>query len=230
MKKRHCLKFIIAILSAFWMTVGLAGGPTELSPLPPEPIDYSGVYVDLAGGYAQVKWAGSTLGAFNNFSPTITGGPSSNGHGGATFGTDVGYQINKYLGLEGGWYYLPQVRGNSDIDPGLPPLIVKSWVAYLALKLMAPIWGKLYVFGKIGGSYRYLRYSDSASIVGGFGGQTNQFWSVMFATGLQYWFDQNWSVSLQYLHFPEHTGARNINRQAPTAHLIVGTVGYRFTL
>lgn len=228
--KKLIISFFYGVLLCS-VSAAYAGGPTDtVAAAPPEPIDYSGVYVDLSAGYAQINWATASIGAFNGFSPIITGGPTSKGRGAASFGADVGYQINRYLGLEFAWYSIPTVRGVSDIAMILPALTIKSWVADFALKLMAPIWGKLDIFAKVGPSYRYLRYSGAASITPGFGGQTDQFWSVMFAAGLQYWLDQNWLLSVQYIHFPQYTRGGNVNRQAPTAHIYVASLGYKFTL
>ena len=226
---------VVALLVSVTMTTAMAvtaasqaDTPTPIGP--PQPVDYSGVYVDLAGGYAKVRWSDSVLGAFNNFDTGVEGVVTEHKDGGITAGGDVGYQINRYFGIEGGWFYFPRVEGVSDVATNLPALILKSWAAYFALKIMAPIWGKLDVVGKLGISYRYLRYSDAASIVGGFGGQINHYWAAMFAAGLQYWLDQNWVTSVEYLHFPEYTQGGKVSRQAPTAHVIVASVGYKFTL
>ena len=228
--KKLIISFFLGAFLCF-MSAAYAGGTVPGSNPPvAEPVDYSGVYVDHGIGYAKVNWSTSTLGVFNNFNSAVIGITTSNGDGGFSFGGDVGYQINRYLGFEFGWFHLPKVKGNSDIAVTLPPLILKSWVAYAALKAMAPIWGKLDIFAKVGGSYRYLRFSDTASITTGFGGQNDQFWAVMFALGLQYWLDQNWVFAVQYLHFAESAHRSNVNLQAPAAHLMMATLGYKFGL
>jgi len=231
-KSMSLKKLIISLLfgmSLCSISAVFAGGPMD-AVAPPEPVDYSGVYVDLSAGYANVNWSSSTIGVLNGFSPTVNGAPNGNARGGFSGGGDIGYQINRYLGLEFAWYSLPKVTGVSDVAMTLPAVTIRSWVADFALKMMAPIWGKLDIFAKVGPSYRSLRYTGTGSITAGFGGQKDQYWSVMFAAGLQYWLDQNWVISAQYLHFAEYTRGGNVNRQAPTAHLYMGSVGYKFTL
>ena len=215
----------------FVTSFAFAGGPMPAAEPPPPPVDYSGVYVDLSLGYAGVKWGDATFGVFNGYNSAIDGLTSTKqADGGLTFGGDAGYQINKYLGMELGWYYLPSVDGNSDVAAQLPEIRVQSWVAYLAFKVMAPIWGKLHLFGKVGGLYRSLRYKGIANTFSGFGGSTNQYWAVMFGAGLQYMLDQNWSISAQYLYFPEQVKNEKVTRQAPKAQLALFSVGYKFTL
>jgi len=227
-------KLITSLLSVFLLctaSLAFAGGDYLPEPAPvAHPIDYSGVYVDLGFGYAFVNWKDASIGAFNNFSSTVTGGTSSNGNGGFSFGVDVGYQINRYLGLELGWYYLPKVRGNTDVTPALQPLTLKSWFAYLALKGMLPITRKFDFFVKVGPAYRALRYSGTGSTMIGFGGQTNQYWTVMAGGGFQYWLDENWVVALQYIYVGRCGQTSNITRQAPGANLALVNVGYKFTL
>lgn len=236
--KKLLISFLFGLSLCSFSSV-YAGNVDDFSDDTPEAeaIDYSGVYVDLAAGYAGVKWSGATIGVLNGFSTAITGGPTSNGDGSFSYGVDVGYQINRYLGFEFAWYYLPKVMGTSDVAAALPDVTIKTWVAYAALKVMVPIWGKLDVFAKIGPSYRYLRYSGQGSSNAGFGGQSDQYWKVMYAAGFQYWLNQNWVISLQYLQFPKYargdTANRTtprVNRQAPTAHIYVATVGYKFSL
>jgi opacity protein-like surface antigen len=228
-------KLITSLLSVFLLctaSLAFAGGNYVPDSNPPvaDPIDYSGVYVDFGLGYALVNWKDASTGAFNNFSPTVTGGTSSNGNGGFSFGVDVGYQINRYLGLEFGWYYLPKVKGNTDVMPALQPLTIKSWAAYLALKGMVPITRKLDIFVKVGPAYRYLRYSATGSTMSGFGSQSNQYWTLMAGAGLQYWLDENWVVAVQYIYIGHCAETAKITRQAPAANLVLVNLGYKFSL
>lgn len=194
--------------------------------------DNTGVYVDLSAGYAAVNWSDFSQGAFDGYSARM-GRVTNQGKGGFTAGVDTGYRINDYLGLEFAWYYLPQASGFSDITSSLPPLRVCSWLAYIALKPVLPLSKKskrVELFGKFGGAYRSLKYGRAASNVGGFGNRNNSYVSAVLGGGLQYWLDQNWSVSAQYLYMWRNTGGNSITQRAPGANLILGSVGYQFGL
>jgi len=228
--KKPIISLLVGIFLCF-ATATFAGGTVpDSNPPIPVPLDYSGVYVDMGLGYVNVDWSGSSIGAFNNFSAAVMGAATNNADGGFTFGGDIGYQINRYVGFEFGWYSLPKVTGLSDVTPMTPALILKSWLAYAALKGMIPISGKLDIFGKVGIAYRSLRYTGAASITSGFGGQINQFWSYVFGAGLQYWLSENWVVATQYLYFSDSSNTSFVTRQGPAANMVTLNLGYKFGL
>ena len=187
------------------------------------------VYVDLSVGYAAVNWSGFGVGAFNGYTRNI-GVVDHLQHGGMTAGFDVGYQINPYLAIEGGWYYLPPVRGRSDINASLPPLAVRSWMGYLGVKGVLPLSQQFHVFAKVAGAYRSLTYRRDAADVPGFGVNNNRYMTVAFGGGVEYAIDDNWSISAQYLGSLKKTGGDEVTKRSPAAHLFLASVGYRFGL
>ncbi|MCB1827959.1 MAG: outer membrane beta-barrel protein [Coxiellaceae bacterium] len=223
---RTLFKSLLAIFVISFSVIVLAGGPV---PAPaPEPEVDAGVYVDLSVGYAAVNWAGFGQGAFDAYNPVVVGNVTHNRRGGVTAGFDVGYQINRYVAVEGGWYYLPSVHGNSDIVPGLTDLKLKTWLAYLGLKFMVRMSDSFDFFIKAGGAYRKQNFTGTAISVAGFGDASVNYVSGIVGAGLQWWLDDNWSLSAQYLYMLGRTNGTEVSRRAPGANLMVASVGYMF--
>jgi len=116
---------------------------------------------------------------------------------------------------------------------------MKSWALYLAGKYMMPIaWmSDTNLFFKLGVMYRTVAIPANALVwtAGTIGTKTRKsnFVRPMFATGLDYAFDQNWSGVFQYAYF---MGANNsfavarANNNVNAAQAL-GTVGANvFTL
>ncbi len=220
--------FLCAVLATFSMTLFAAGSASK-DHSAPIAAQRSGVYVDLSAGYAAVDWKDFGIGSFNGFSIT-RGIFKGNGTGGFSFGFDVGYQINNIMALDIGWYYLPTVKGYSNIFISNPSLKLDSWMAYLALKLIVPLSKHFDLWGKLGFGYRSLDWRGEATALPGFGDRDVDYFSGVFGAGLQYWLDQNWSLSAQYLYMLSHTSGAQISRRAPSANIIVGSVAYIFSV
>lgn len=220
---RMLFKSLLAIAMATFSVVSLAGSPAPAAPPAPT---RNGVYVDIAAGYASIDWSGFGIGSFNGYN-AFDGQVNSNAHGSFTFGFDVGYQINNILAIEAAWYRLPEVKGQSDIVQPLPDLKLKSWLAYLALKFIVPLNQRFSVFGKAGLGYRSQDWDGNATGVFGFGDHDTNYFSGVFGAGVQYYFNNNLSVSAQYLYMLDKTNG-NVSERVPSANLIVGTVSYIF--
>ena len=86
-----------------------AGGP-DMGP----PVEHSmfspAIYLELNGGYDWYNWQDFANQVTTAFFP----GPSSvswlNKNGGWVGGADVGFDITKFLGVEVGAYYLPELK------------------------------------------------------------------------------------------------------------------------
>ena len=235
----------IASLAA---TSAMAGGP-DMAPAP----DYSGFYIDGDVGWAGSDWQDFVGGIFNP-----TGGAASSGtvegggYGGFAWGGDIGYQFNEYYSFEVGAYSLRSVAGNvgnanrnvaspgttfQPPNPSAGPAKVSSWIAYAAGKLTIPLFDNVDLFGKAGIAWRFLDYSGTAlgqSAVSLSLAATQSFSNTHYATalagvGLQYWITPEWSVNAQYLYVPGRSADQEIDQQAPSVHLVVGGVGYKFT-
>lgn len=234
--------FGLAVLGAASLvaTSAMAGGP-DIAPAP----DYSGFYIDGGVGYASSNWRDFIGGVFlpTGFAAS-PGYITSNGKG-FTYGGDLGYQFNQYFSFEVGAYDLPSVTGNfgasAILGNALPfsagGVKVDSWLLYAAAKIAIPLFQNLDWFGKAGVAWRFLSYSGPAMAVinpvtGSTFGSTvtdTHYATYMFATGMQYWITENWSVAFQYMFVNGRSTIFSFNQQAPNVNLYLLNFGYKFT-
>lgn len=219
------------ILTSLSAAVAMAGGPEYAPP------NYSGIYLEVNLGYAHIDCRNYALGIPNFGGQFSTG--LSNTLGGFSVGPDIGYQFNEYWSLEAGWYYLPEVRGTAPVVVSVGPFIADkatAWFAYLAGKLMIPIYTDTYIFAKVGGAYRQTRLTANAAAVNPVTGQslpiTGRYWTPLFGAGIQYYITPNWSINAQYLYVPGYQrfipATRNNRLNVPSASIILAGVGYKF--
>ena len=221
-------------------SAALAGG-FDYVPAP----SYVGMYVGSNLGYAYRPWLkdASTIVGFAKQAAVL--GSASRGNGGFTFGGDLGYQFSQYFAVEGGWYYLPELKftTNAKISPSkISPLVagtydVKSGMAYGAFKGMAPVCANTYIFSKLGVAYTYNRSSAASSVAlptleAPFSvAPRSNFWNPLFAAGIQYYFTPNWSVNAQYTFVPGYRGVSSSRFAAvPAIHLFTVALGYKFLM
>lgn len=240
-----------ASVAAVGASAAMAGGPDHMA-MPVAPAFQPSVYLEGHLGYAQSNWAdelaNGVMGAAVNNANGSVFSPTDKGKGGFAGGVDLGYNATQHLAVEGGWMYLPEVKGthNTAVNRTITGLAngatanVKSWMAYAAAKFSVPVMENLNLFGKVGVAYRSLKYSVSQTVAG-LANSTGKghYWTPVFAAGLQYMM-QNWIVGAQYLYLPGHasvnrgstgqmavTGAPNA---APEVNLYTGFVGYQFNV
>ena len=203
MSVKKLLLLIAAGATSIAMTSALAGGP-DVAPPPAPMASDTGVYLTGNVGYARVNWRGV-------FGPKF----SRRGKGGFAYGFDLGYQWNQYLAAELGWFYLPKVRVSAGGQ-------IKSWFAYLAAKLMAPVGDNFNVFLKGGVAYRRIRLPSGRANV----------WRPLFGGGFMYTFNQSWMFNVQYLYVG--AGSRALVSgaffQTPAAHVFTAGLGYMFAV
>lgn len=192
-------------------TAALAGGP-DYTPAP----SYAGIYAEGNIGYAIHNWLQD--GSTNGLSST------SNGRGGFAGGVDVGYQFNQYFSVEGGWVYLPRFKTTINHTTALK---VNSGIAYGAVKVTAPIYENTYIFGKLGAGYVYNRASGDLR-----SSATNKsdYWNPLWAAGVQYYFNQNLSINVQYMNIAGYHKASSSNFASPETHLFTVGLGYKFVM
>ena len=169
----------------------------------------------------------------------------SNINGGAIGGVDAGYQFNRYLALEGGWSYIPNVGYSRDRTVQLPVgqttftlpdglhVKINSGLGYIAGKGSLPLYGRIDAFGKLGAAYVYndVNVSIPASLVNSPTIHTtdhSNFWSPLFAFGLQYNHENNFSLNVQYTYVPGYREASSDHFITPDMQLITAGFGYKF--
>lgn len=174
-----------------------------------------GVYVDVNAGYASINW--------KDFNPTRNFNFTSNGSGGFTIGADTGYEYNRYLAFELGWYYLPQAKYNTLNNINFK---VQSWFAYFGLKLSVPVSQRFYFFGKLALAYRYLKFRSSP---GGFAPDgAHNLWRPLGALGWRCYFGPNWSIIMQYIYMPGRKSNSAGAVVSPSVNMITLGYSYRF--
>lgn len=227
------LKKIIATVFISVCTLGMtklwAGG---VEYIPPPPV-YSGFYVEGNFGAAFRDWEEEgrvqiylTLaqGGFQNGF-----GEFDNGQGGLLYGFDMGYQWTRLFAAELGWYRLPRMQYSVPqgyVIPADNTMTFRNWLAYIALKFNYPLYERLYVTAKLGAGYVDTRVKNSFIPVQGLPGR-GDFWAPLFAFGLQYYFNWNWSISAQYMFVPGFTRVPQdgMIRTVPSPHSNIVTVG-----
>ena len=236
---KKILRWIIVGCALICGNTVIAGGVTQ------QPTTFNNtlknkIYVDLHLGYAQTNWNNTNVNGVMGAPGVSYFSPTSNGNGGFTVGADLGYYLTQHVGVEGGWFYLPQVSGavtdfghTNGNNPLNSTATINSGFAYLAAKLDISVLYNLDLFGKIGVAYRYLTYNvpaaTSALNIAGNGSN----WSPVFSTGIEY-ICKNWLLGMQYLYLP---GSSHVNNAVggfgapnatPDSNLYTASLGYRF--
>lgn len=221
---------IAAITAASAMAGGYTAAPARPS-----------VYVDAHVGYAQVNWKDFNANEVMGVSSSAFFSPTENGDGGVTGGVDVGYSWCKYFAAEGGWFYLPEVKGGvtgngtTDGFAANSTATISSWLAYAAMKMSVAVMDHTFLFGKFGVAYRSLDATIPAGGSAGFRAVAGQghYWAPIFMAGMQYnW--GGWIFGAQYLHLPgnaelnQSAGNTGAPDAAPQVNMYTAFVGYQF--
>src|SRR3990167_2177360 len=189
------LLIVAAGMACISTTAALAGG-SDADTIP-APAFEPNVYLEANFGFASADWTSWTN---QNLGPwaasNLGGGPDSNKDGGFVGGFDLGYQFTRNLSVEGGWFHLPTVSGNTN---GNGNVTVHNWFGYGAAKLSLPVIDAIDIFGKIGVAYRYVRYGGVNNNVSTPYDGNNGYWTPMFSLGAKYLLTENWSLNLQWL-------------------------------
>jgi len=243
MSIKRNLVLAAAGLAALGTTAAMAGGPdVDIAPVAPQFVPY--VYIEGNVGYAGVDW--KSLNRRSDFiNPArdhIFKHTNSNGEGGFTGGVDLGYMFTRHFGIEGGWYWLPRVKGTS--WGGFPygvynkELRISSWFAYVAGKVVVPLFDNFDLFGKAGVAYRNLDYSgyrdnghhhkaEGSRLRGYFPGEQH-YWRPVFAVGGQYVLDNAWVFDVQYMRVSDYLNFNHPARRAPSVNSWTFSLGYMF--
>lgn len=212
-------------------------GPVQTSP--------HGFYVEGNVGYAYHPWQNdraTTVGLENQLGVLTN---LSNINGGFTGGIDLGYQFNRFIAAEGGWYYLPRASYNRITTVTLPvgqttfilpeglQVNINSGFAYLAAKGTIPVCDQLDAFGKLGVAYAYnnANVNVPASLVNSPTVHTvdhSNFWNPLFGFGLQYTMLNNVTFNVQYNYIPGYTAASADHFIAPPIQTATFGFGYKF--
>lgn len=196
--------------------------------------NYAGFYLEANAGYAEHPWESdsTTLFGIASHSSQLSG-ISRSINGGLTMGADMGYQFNRFVSVETGWYHLPKINANFDTAFFGAPLTssITAGLAYIVLKSAAPVAEHVYLYGKLGTAYTYNRVSArmlSSDSVGST--SRSSFWDVILAAGIQYCFTPSWSANIQYAYAPGYRHASANRLFTPDTQLFTAGIGYKFLM
>jgi len=224
----HSTKQLLAIGTVLTLPIMvLASGPDMTLPKQPAKM---GIYAEAQAGYAFRNWGNTALSPFSNDFTDLTS--TSGTTGGLTYGGDLGFKLNKFLAVEGGWYSLPSSKGSGGGFGNLTTIAgeITSWLAYGAIRVSAPITKKILVFMKIGASYNDNQADGSGAIASqGTALATNStYWSFIVGLGAKYKIFDNLDISFQALYVPGNNSVSSSSFTTPDTCLMTGGVGYTF--
>lgn len=178
-------------------------------------------YVQGNVGYATTDWA-------NEYGDWV--GSWSKGNGGFTWGVDAGYMWTQNLGLELGYYMFPKATGSvtatGAAESRIPGVLGDSvsddqWAVYGAAKFAVPVYPNLDIYAKAGVGYNRNNHS-----IAGVSTSYHK-WGFVGGAGVDYTFDNNVFVDVQYMYFQGDNSATNW--VAPVSTYTAG-VGYKFAM
>ena len=193
-----------ALLLGSGLVLGMCTNAVALSAAASEPSS-SGFYVEGSLGYAYTPWK-SILGSKVEIPMGPGGAPGvaafsypQNANGGFTWGGDVGYALNSWLGVELGAWKLPTTKIRFTYAPMVNQLYKYStYAVYLAGKLSHRMSDSFELYSKFGLSYQHLNVTvlEGDTLTRSAPVSTSHI-GPFFAAGLSYYFIQNLSFSAQ---------------------------------
>jgi len=231
--KKLLLLTAAGIASVGMTTLAVAGGP-DVAPAPAD----NGVYIDVNLGYAWHDWQ-NTLGNFVGNIAAFEGATGvtnwgSNANGGFAVSPDFGYQFNRFVAIEGGYWYLPQASASGTVttpDGDFPVSgNIDNYALFLVAKFMAPVYENWDLFMKAGLAYRYSSFSGGNANFNNVG--IGVFTAIVptFSGGVQYTYDQNWRFNVMYTYIASNSTGNNASILTPNAHILTAGVGYLFAM
>lgn len=230
------------------LSLGLASTASAAVLIPSISMPQISPYVDVHMGVVDKNMQTPALDALSTLAQTDVGSKvsTSNMNNAWTLGGDVGVQLGKFLGVEGGGFYFQDgtVTALQSI-PSVDPVIDKnqqvkynSWVGYLAMKAKAPLMRMLDIYAKIGAGYEHQGVSvtpdtNSKGVTDG----SFHSWVPVFSVGLEDHLTKSVSINLQYTHLadswqlgsdkPDDSGGAD---QFAHRNILTMSLGYLFNL
>lgn len=194
----------ILLVSAFALglsSVAFAGGlPCETCAMPPAPCAVcgdTGIYIGIEGGYGMTNWSKTVNSYF--YDPTelefeqIAGVDDSNGLVGRAF---IGYDIDKYFALEGGYTQFGTKRTHINEEDGTI-FSFNTNAIDLELKIKAPITDEINLYAKIGADY----LMTSARVDPALQLSDRKNFNVLFGAGADYCITPNIIVNAEWMRY-----------------------------
>jgi opacity protein-like surface antigen len=193
-------KVLIVIISSLAFTslanIANAGGLPDLPPSAPNPVSNSdaGFYLGVEGGYGNTNW--------KNYDMANLAGVSTKDDNGAVGRAFLGFDINKYFAIEGGYTYF---FNRPKFTLGTLENKVKKTQSYdCMIKGKIPVSQDFDFFGKIGVNYLVSTF-DTDTYVSATPNQKlivkRSSYNVGFGAGLDYSITPNLILDFEWLRF-----------------------------
>lgn len=167
----------------------------------------AGFVVGVQGGYADTHW--------DNQDPENTLNVKDTGFTARGY---VGYDINRYLGLEAGYTYLPKTTFNGGD--------IKNYTIDLLAKLSVPVTNVFSLYAKAGGSYFNSKGKATDPETGVNLSGTNTHVGPAFGVGAAYEVVPNFAIDLSWMRFSGQ-GKQDSDYQ-PNPDVVLLGVSYKF--
>ena len=167
-------------------------------------------------------------------------------------GGNLGVQVWRNLGVEGGGYYFQDGMITAQQQQSNPAAVqpvmdtnqqakYKSWVGYLAMKAKAPLMRMLDVYAKFGAGYEHqdtgLSLAQPAQVTTDSGSKSEfHSWVPVFSVGLEDHLTKSLNLNVQYMHLADGWQMGHDAKQDEQANkfthkdIITMSLGYLFKL
>lgn len=217
---------MVSALALGLSSVALAGGlPEAMPPAPCAVTSDTGIYIGIEGGYEMTNW--------KNVDGDVWGADTSsasrdNGLVGRGF---IGYDINKYFAIEGGFTQFNTRRTIIRIG-GFDWFYVRTQAIDLEAKIKAPITDEFSLYGKLGADYLMSNVKTNTGV--NLSSRNN--FNVLFGAGADYAVTPNIIINAEWLRYNGNPKL-NINTNddfysdyQPYADAFMVGVRYRFDM
>lgn len=168
----------------------------------------AGVVIGIGGGYANTHWDNINIPGITSIKDT--------GFAGQVF---LGYDFNKFFGLQAGYVYLPKATANFGGS-------AKNYVVDLLAKLSLPVTGGFSIYALAGGSY-FNSSTDSSPFSAFYGDTSRSHVGPAFGVGASYEFIPNLAIGVDWMRYSGQ-GKINDSSYQPSPDAVFLNLSYKF--
>lgn len=189
--------------------------PVPIASAPPYAYSDSGFVIGVQGGYAKTHWSNlnNVFINLNDFLSFSDGGFAARGY--------LGYDFNKFFGLEAGYTYLP--KATSDFGN------ITNYALDLIAKLSVPVVGGFSVHAKAGGSYFHSSVSDGITDAFYFDNSSRGHFGPVFGVGAAYEIIPNLAIGLDWMRYSGN-GKVSSSSYQPNPDAVFLGLSYKFPM
>jgi len=177
----------------------------------------AGIVIGVGGGYADTHWNNiNNLVVYDAFgNPVVISGFSGTGFTARGF---IGYDFNKFFGLEAGYTYLP--KATDDFGDS-----ITNYAIDILAKLSVPVTSGFSVHAKAGGAYLHSNLSNNSGLIIDDGSRSH--FGPAFGVGAQYEIIPNLAIGVDWMRYSGQ-GKLNESSYQPSPDAVFLNVSYKF--